>query len=230
MPKLIMRGAIVRHYDGRRSDSGPFTKIHVSADFSDPIREFMEWGDPQEGAKDSNLEGELNATHLILTPNGKELKGHELQLTAQMVEKFKFVRGKTTKEGKVKSDRLDFQIITVEAGAGAKVEQYIAVIGKGVAQLRIGYEEQTKMDLAKSEDATEDATEDEQERLISREQAEDTQDADNDEPPAKGGPTLAPAALVGGTHQKGTRGRPPRNREAERIADGTEPLPGEIVN
>jgi len=44
-------------------------------------------------------------------------------------------------------------------------------------------------------------------------------DTPADEPP--GATILAPAALMGGTHQKGKRGRPPRNREREAIADGS---------
>lgn len=35
------------------------------------------------------------------------------------------------------------------------------------------------------------------------------------------GPTLAPARAVGGTHQKGTRGKPGRNLDAEAFADGS---------
>ncbi len=220
----------MRYYDGRQNkEGGPFTRIHLSADFTQPICDAMEWGDPQDGAKSSKLEGSLSATNLIITPNGRELKQHEMQLNVQEIRDFTFVRGTTDEEtGKVKADRLDFIAISVQPGAGALVESYIAMIGKGAGQLRVGYEEQSKMDLEKADPVDED------QRMISAEQAADT--ASDDEPelddPAQptAGPTLAPAALVGGTHQKGTRGRRPRNAEAEAIADGTAPLPGEVIN
>lgn len=38
---------------------------------------------------------------------------------------------------------------------------------------------------------------------------------------AAAGPTLAPARTQGGTHQKATKGRKPRNQEAESFADGS---------
>lgn len=45
--------------------------------------------------------------------------------------------------------------------------------------------------------------------------------------PALAGPTLAPARTQGGTHQKGTKGRKPRNQEAESFADGSGEEPAE---
>ncbi len=41
------------------------------------------------------------------------------------------------------------------------------------------------------------------------------------------GPTLAPARTQGGTHQRGTPGRKPRNKEAESFADGSVEDPAE---
>lgn len=201
MPKMQFRGARVRYFDGRLNDEGGhFTRIHLAADFSDPVREAMEWGEVQEGAKESKLEGSLNATNLILTPNGKDpngkaLKEHELKLSAQEVHDFKFVRGKTAKDGTVKEDRLDFVVVSAEQGAAAKVEEYVRAIGKGVGSLGIGYTEQEEMDLGEA-----DEKDDKQDRLISDEQAEDTTKEDGDE--SNEGQSLASAATAGGTHQR----------------------------
>lgn len=48
-------------------------------------------------------------------------------------------------------------------------------------------------------------------RRVATSESADTQD----------GPALAPASIMGGSHQKSTRGRKPRDREAEKLADGT---------
>ncbi len=45
--------------------------------------------------------------------------------------------------------------------------------------------------------------------------------------PATAGPTLAPARTQGGTYQKGTRGRKPRNAAAEAFVDGSAEEPQE---
>lgn len=165
---MNFRGARIRHCDIRQNDDGGnFVRIHFAADFSEPVREAMEWGAVQDGAKESKLEGTLNATNLILTPNGKELKDQELTLNAQAVKDFKYVRGKEDKNGNVKEDRLEFIVVTVEIGAGAKVEEYIRLIGKHVGALRVGYTEQAGLDESAGGD-------DSQGKLISDEQAADT--------------------------------------------------------
>ena len=201
MPKLLFRGAFIRFVDLRYDEKSKttYTKINFTASFSEPIREAMEWGEPPAGFASADLDGQMAATHLILTPNGRELKQHELQLDAKEISAFKLVR--VEDENETTHNELRFQVATTSADAAALLSQYLSTIGKGEGQLRVNYDAQSEMDLA--EDA------DQQERLISDEQAADT---------AEAGPSLAPALLVGGTHQRGTRGRPPRNRS------GAEPI------
>lgn len=179
MPKMIFRGAIIRFFDWRRNDNGgQFVRIHFSADFTDPIRESMEWGEVQEGAKRTSLEGTVTATNLILTPNGRELKTSEIQLTAQEIRDFVFVRGKANeKTGKSRPDRMDFIVTCAQNGAAAIIEEYGNVIGKGAAQLRVGYEEQSELEM----------------------EEEDSED--------EKGATLARAGAVGGTHQRKRKGK-----------------------
>ena len=133
----------------------------------------------------------MTATNLVLTPNGKELKQWELQLTAKEISGFEFAR---VKDGDSTHGELRFQIVTSQEGAAALIEQYIRNIGKSEAQLRVGYEQQVEMDLGDEKPEDED-------RLIFEEQAHDTSEA-TDEPEDA---PLASAVLMGGTHQKAKR-------------------------
>lgn len=192
MPKLIFRGAYIRFVDLRYDEKSKttYSKLNLTAEFSEPVREAMGWGAPPEGFDSADLAGDVNATNFILTPNGKELKQHELQLAAKELSAFKLVKVNDDQEG-ASHYELRFQLTTVAEDAEQWIGQYLRHIGKGEGQLRVNYEEQAEMEMEPAEDS---------ERLISEDQAPDTAE-END------GPTLAPAALVGGTHQKGTRKR-----------------------
>jgi hypothetical protein len=188
MPKLLFRGAYVRFVDLRFDDKSKttYTKLNFTASFSEPIREAMEWGAPPPGFSSAKLDGSMTATHLVLTPNGRELKTHELQLDAREISGFEFHR---VKDGESTAEELRFQIVTSVDGAAAQIEQYIRAIGKGEGQLRVNYEQQSELPLA----------EDAQEPLISEEQAADTADD---------GPTLATAATMRDAHQRGKKREP----------------------
>lgn len=169
MPKLIMRGCFVRYADIRRDDeSGMFTRIHFTCTLSDVIRTAMEWGEPGEGFKQGKLDGALIATQLVLTPNSKELKDHELQLDVNDMGNFEFFRVKTGEDST--ELQLRFIVRSQVQGSGAMVEEYLRLIGKEPGQLRINYDEQAELDLATEEDK--------QDRLISADQAEDTKAED----------------------------------------------------
>lgn len=193
MPKLIFRGSFIRFVDLRYDEKAKtrYVKLNMSAEFTDPVREAMGWSPLPDSFTGADLSGELTATKFVLTPNGKEINT-ELALDVKQVADFSVVRVKDDQEGATHCE-LRFQIVTTAKGAAALAEAYLDVVGKGQGQLRVNYEEQTKMDLGGEEPQSE--------RLISEEQAHDTSAATDE------GPTLAPAALVGGTHQRGTRQR-----------------------
>jgi hypothetical protein len=181
MPKLLFRGTSIRFIDLRYDDKSKSTycKINLTAAFSEPVREAMQWGEPPAGFASAKLDGDFPATHLILTPNGKELKQHEIQITAKEIGNFELHRVKN-EGGDSTSNELRFQVVTADPEAAAKLREYIANIGKGEAQLRVNYEEQEEMELEEDPEET---------RLISEEQAADTV-ADDE-------PTLATAAAMG---------------------------------
>ena len=189
MPKLIFRGAFIRFVDLRYDDKSKqkYVKLNFTAAFSDPVREALEWGEPPVGFDSAKLDGDLTASHFILTPDGKELRQHELQLDSTAISNFEFARVKVGEDSF--ENQLRFQIVTSAVGATGQVEAYIEAIGKSTAQLRVNYEQQAEMPL-----------EDKQEPLISREQARDTSE-ETDEPTDAAAP-LAPAATMGGTHQR----------------------------
>lgn len=186
MPKLIFRGAYVRYVDLRYDDKSKvkYVKINFTAAFSEPVREAMEWGEPPAGFSSAKLDGDLSASHFILTPDGKELKIHELQIDAKSIGNFEVVRVQIGEDSY--ENELRFQVVTSAAGAASLLESYLEAIGKGTGQLRVNYDRQEELPL-----------DDKQERLISEEQAHDSSEETDDlEAP------LAPAAAMGGTHQR----------------------------
>ena len=185
MPKLIFRGASIRFVDLRYDDKSKttYTKLNLTAAFSEPIRNAMEWGEPPAGLSSGKLDGEMNATHFVLTPNGSQLKQHELQLDAREIGAFTFHR---VKGQDIVVDELQFQIVTAAPGAAGMIEQYISNIGKGEAQLRVNYEKQAELYDEEGEEET----------------AEETEEAAAED---DGSAPLASATEMGGTHQKKRR-------------------------
>lgn len=188
MPKLIFRAALIRFVDLRYDDKSKvkYVKINFTSAFSEPVREAMEWGEPPAGFASAKLDGDMTANHFVLTPDGKELRQHELQMDAASISAFEVHRVKVGDDSC--ENELRFQLVTSVPGAAARLEAYLEVIGKGTAQLRVNYEQQEPLQM----DGTET-----QERLISEEQAHDTSEKTDDP-----GAPLAPAAVMGGTHQK----------------------------
>lgn len=183
MPKLIFRGAFIRFVDLRYDEKSKttHTKINFTASFSKPVQEAMEWGEPPAGFASAKLDGNFVATNLILTPNG-ELKSHEIQFDAKEISGFELHR---VMNDESTSNELRFQVVTSASGAAAKLQKYISTIGKGEAQLRVNYEAQSELEMEAEQ----------QERLISEEQAQDTAEAND-------GPALASAAAMGEGRKK----------------------------
>lgn len=109
-------------------------------------------------------------------------------MDAKSIGNFEVVRVQTGEDSH--ENELRFQVVTSATGSAAILESYIETIGKGTAQLRVNYAQQEALDMG----------DEKQERLISEEQAHDTSeeaDAQFEE-----GATVAPAAVMGGTHQR----------------------------
>lgn len=156
MQKLIFRGAYIRYMDLRQDEeAGAFVRLHLTAAYSEPVQQAMDWEPVPESITSAKLSGRLAATHLILTPNGRELKQHELQISCNDVCDFQLFRVKN-EDGETTSTELRFQAKTSQEGAAALIENYIRRIGKGEGQLRVSYTKQEELDLG--EDAGEKDT------------------------------------------------------------------------
>ena len=171
MPNLLFRGTFIRFIDVRYDEKSKtvYTKINLTADFSEPVREAMGWGMPAAGFASAKLDGEIAASKFILRPNSRQLKESELQLDAREAGGFHVVRIED-KDSSSTHNELRFQLTTVDPNAPALVAEYLRVIGKGEGQLKLTYQEQGEIE----------ETEDAQGKLISEEQAADTAKADED--------------------------------------------------
>lgn len=237
MPKMTFRGVRIIDWKGCHTETGQFIELNMEADFSDKVREAMGCWDISEelesllpgmreqnpkgfdraamllpkGIKSIGLDGDIAVTSLDLIPNGKDLSKHELSLECTRISWFSLQRVKQPNGSHVWG--LRYTAIIQGTGAARKIEGYIAGVGDNVAQMQVGYNKQEDLPLDKAEDEPDDR----QERLISEEQAADTAEADEDDR----GPALAPAAMVGGTHQRGNKQKHGR-RGAEQIPDPVE--------
>jgi hypothetical protein len=145
--QIIFRGAFVRYADIRQGKEGGevFTRIHMSSEFSDVVRENMEWQDPGDSVTSAKLTGELLAQNFILTPNDKKLENQELQIAISDVSDFNVVALKDD-EGEVSGRQLRFIVRSPGDGVEALVGQYIRRVGRHEGQLKISYEPQAKQE------------------------------------------------------------------------------------
>ncbi|HJX53943.1 MAG TPA: hypothetical protein VJ801_14350 [Polyangia bacterium] len=153
MPRILFRGAFIRYADLRHEDeAGKSCRIHMTADWSDTVREHMTWEEVPDCVPKATLCGTINGKDMVLTPAGKELARHELQLTISEVSDFTLVRQKD-EEGEPKGEELRFIVRTNQPGAMGLIENYVEKIGRGKAQLKISHEKQEGLfDNAKPEE------------------------------------------------------------------------------
>lgn len=188
MASILFRGARVRYADLRSEEAGIYARLHLQTDLSGPVQEAMDWGEIPEGINSAKLTGKISGHHLVLTPNDKQLRNNEVQLDCGDIGDFALVPSKND-DGEVDGYRLNFVARTNAVGAIAKVEAYMRVCGGADAALKISYQKQGELELAEGS-------------------ADD--DGADDDPEAEGEPAeapLAPAAVMGGTHQRGTKGK-----------------------
>lgn len=211
MSKILFRGATVRYCDIRADEAGPFVRVHLSADFSRPVREEMEWGEIPDSITSCKLEGKLDARALVLTPNQQQLRQHEIQITADDVSDFQVARTEG-EDGGAKQTHLRFVLRSRQDGAAAQIENWLRVIGDGAATLKVEYAVQQK--LFEAANATSEAEDDGE--VIDAEYTEPEAE-DEDEPEMAG--SLAPAVAVAGNTDKLKRQR------RERVPVEEIPLP-----
>lgn len=158
MPENItFRGTILKHFDLRQGKEGgdTFVRIHFSADYSEQVREKMDWERIPDSIMDAKLSGELLATHLVLTPGDKQLRNHELNFDISNCEDFQVVPLKND-EGEVRGRELRFVVRTPSEIEGF-LGQHIRRVGRHAGALKISYSKQDDLPLEDAKPAEEKA-------------------------------------------------------------------------
>lgn len=146
MSSILFRGAVVDSVKFWAGDGGKTAELDMIADWSEPVCEAMEWGEPATGFCKSDLSGELHGINLIITPNKTELKSYELDIKITKVSNFKYVP-KLDKEGNVKSRELHFKIFSGMEGVGGLLEGYLEHLGDAPARLKVVLQEEAQQEL-----------------------------------------------------------------------------------
>jgi hypothetical protein len=141
---ITFRGAHIRYYDGRLEEGGAFVRIHMTTDFSQPVMEEMDWEDPGSSVMSAKLEGQLLATHLVLTPGDAKLRKEEVQFDISEVLDFNVA---SVKEGDSRGRELRFIVRSSAAGVAAIVEQYVRRVGDHQGALKVSYTKQEELPL-----------------------------------------------------------------------------------
>jgi hypothetical protein len=144
---ITFRGATVRHFDVRQSPKGEgmWVNIHMSADFTDTLREAMDWEDLPESYKDADLSGDLAGVEMYLKPNGKELDQYALKLYIKTVDRFKVVSLKQSEDDPDERE-LRFTITTNAKKAHVYLGSWVQYIGTGKGVLKVSYSAQGELE------------------------------------------------------------------------------------
>ena len=140
METILFRGVLLRHFDERRKNEvGVFTRIHLTADPSQPVFEAMGWDDvPDCVGSGAPLIGALVCRNMMLTPVDPALRKQAFSLTCIDADDFELARVKA-KDGESYSAELRFNVRSQAAEAAALLTNWMRTIGEGRATLQIDY-------------------------------------------------------------------------------------------
>ena len=224
MPQILFRGTTLRYLDLRRDEGGSFTRLHLTADYSEPVQQAMGWEPIPESVTTCKLSGKIAAVNMVLTPTDKALQRNEIQMEASEVGDFALAPTKND-DGDVTGHELRFVLRTNESAAWAALGQYFVAMGQGTAALKVTFAEQTTLE-----------GEDRQGNLVEMPDAtaDDEERDDEADAPVSVEPPLASAVQVAGNTDKLRKARRDRQsrspipadpgsaewRTAEEIAEG----------
>lgn len=115
----------------------------------------MGWVGMPPGQVSCKLDGELHASHMILTPKENGLKKHKVAFDITSLSGFQGLRLEL--EGhKGKGHRLElrFHMGFVASDACEQLERFIVTCGEAKCDLQVSYVKQSEMDLTESQEAT----------------------------------------------------------------------------
>jgi hypothetical protein len=151
---ITFRGSSIRYFDVRQGKEGGdvFCRIHMSASWSEQVRDSMEWEPIPDSVTECKLAGELLASHMILTPGDKHLKQYELQVDISSVEDFRLVCLKDD-EGEIRGRELRFVIRTPKEAEGF-LGNYVRRVGRHEGALKLAYVVQEKLPFKETKPET----------------------------------------------------------------------------
>jgi hypothetical protein len=140
---VVFNGCEIRSANIAPEESGAVLRVHIAFQPSDPVMQAMGWDAFPECIPSGPLTGRLAATHIILTPTDKKLKGYEMQFGVNEVRDFKFT-SETNDEGHIIRRNIKATVTTSEA-VEAHVGNWIRKIGTSSAVAKIGYTVQQQL-------------------------------------------------------------------------------------
>lgn len=143
---ILFRGAYIRRCEIRNGEDAREVRVEMTADWTETVREKMEWGEVPHGHGGGYLLGELVASTMQLTPAGRELKEWQLDLNINKVTGFVQVPLKDS-EGNTTGRELRFSVRATAEATAAKVEEYCARIGRHAGLLKIKFQHQEELAL-----------------------------------------------------------------------------------
>ncbi|MDE2106818.1 MAG: hypothetical protein KGL39_56910 [Patescibacteria group bacterium] len=125
---------------------GGMCRLHLTAAWSDAVREEMDWPALDLCVKKADLIGEIIGSHARLTPFDSSLEKHEVQVGIESVGGFSMVAKE--QDGATVKRRLKFSLFTKDANAPALFSEYLRTVGAATATLAVSHVTQERIDLS----------------------------------------------------------------------------------
>ncbi len=156
---IQFRGARIRQSDLRFNDAGqPYTRVTFAADWSDTVREKMDWQEiPECVSGAAKLTGEIIGDYFMLIPGDPSLKDFEIKIPISSVEAFELVTRKAKEDGEMNERYLRFIVICQppagdQDSPGMWIENYARKCGQHEGLLKVHYAKQESLDLQDKEE------------------------------------------------------------------------------
>ena len=147
MSTITFSGAIIRY---AHLEKNMTRRLYITANYTKPVREAMEWQEIADCETMAQLEGELHGQKLTLTPNDEKLRKFEVQLDCGLVTGFGVFRPQAKEDRESRKTELRFEVEIKSSGSMAEIENYKEKIGEAPAMLKILHAEQEKFQTEKA--------------------------------------------------------------------------------
>jgi hypothetical protein len=144
MENLTFIKTVFHGGDIRRSEAGPFVRLHFTSEFTQAILDQAGWDDPGESSKKTRLDNpsSLPGGSLVLTPDADTLKKHEVSLSFSGAKDFDLV---TVSDGDYRCREFRFTADSVAPEAAQVMRDFWAIMGEGTSFLKLTYTAQDNL-------------------------------------------------------------------------------------